>query len=148
MNNPSDARSDSDGLEGPKVLRPGCAEPGCGVPPSIAVYKHANGGRACISHATDRGPKHRAAALAGESTRRQRVRFMPAGTPTPDLSDSKAIRSYIEDRLGRIERGELDKRAVDTNLVNIARQTHTDELLEKLESIEAILRARALGGTT
>jgi len=141
----TDANSRAEVTDDPKHLRVGCCEPGCGVPSSIAVYRHANGGAACISHAVDRGPKQQATRNGGAGARRKRVRFMPEDTPTPDLSSPKAVRGYIEDRLGRIERGELDKRAIDTNLVGIARQTHTDEMLEKLESIEALIRARLAG---
>jgi hypothetical protein len=141
----TDARDDRP--EAPKVLRSGCAEPGCGVMPSVAVYKHANGGAACISHAVDRGPKHRAAALAGESTRRKRIRFMAPGTPAPDWSTPKAIRAWLEDRAGRIERGELDARAVPSELAKIAKSTHDTEAIERLDSLEALIRQRMTGET-
>jgi hypothetical protein len=114
----------------------------------MASFRGPDGRRWCISHNPDPGPKQQATRNGGDGLRRKKIRYMPADTPTPDLSNSKAVRAYIEDRLGRIERGELDKRAVDTNLVGIARQTHQDELLEKLDGLEALIKSRLLGGTT
>jgi len=132
--------------EAPKPLRRGCSEPGCGVPAEIASFKHANGGAACISHAADRGPKQQATRNGAEVTRRRRIRFMPANTPIPDWSTPKALRAWLEDRAGRIERGEIDPPAVPVKLAEIARATHTDEALERLDSIEALIKARLLGG--
>jgi hypothetical protein len=142
----TDARSVSEIAAAPKSLRTGCSEPGCGVPPSIAVYKHANGGPACISHAADQGPKQHATRNGAERTRRRRVRYMPDGTPDPDWSSPKALRAWLEDRGGRVERGELDLPAVPTKLAEIARGTYTDEALEKLDGLEALIKGRLLGG--
>lgn len=131
--------------EPPKPLRPGCSHPGCRVPPEIASYIGPDGCAWCISHFPDKGPKQQATRNGAEVTRRRRIRFMPPETLNPDWSTPKALRAWLEDRAGRIERGEIDPPAVPTKLAEIARGTHTDEALEKLDGIEALIRAR-LGG--
>ena len=139
-----DAGSRHEVSEAPKSLRRGCSEPGCGVPPEIASFKHASGGPACISHAVDRGPKQQATRNGAEVTRRRRIRFMPAATPNPDWSSPKALRAWLEDRAGRVERGEIDQPAVPVKLAEIARATHNDEALEKLDGLERLIRERLL----
>ncbi len=65
---------------------------------------------------------------------------MPADTPTPDWSTPKAIRA--EDRDGRVERGELDKRAIPDELAKLAKSTHDSEGLERLDGLEQLIRER------
>jgi hypothetical protein len=120
----------------------GCSEPGCRVPPELARYKYPGGGRACISHAEDQRPKLDATRKGGHEKRRKETRGMPAGTPNPDWSTPKAIRAWLEDRAGRIERLELDQRNVPYKLAEIAKATHDSEALEKLGELEQLIRAR------
>lgn len=141
----SDARSRSDISDDPNVLRPACAEPGCRVRPELCVYRHPSGGKACISHAADQKPKIRATGSGGEAARRRKVRYMPVNTLNPDWSTPKALRAWLEDRAGRVERGELDLPAVPVKLAEIARATHNDEALEKLDGLEALMRSRLTG---
>lgn len=134
-----------------KMLRPGCAQAGCGVRPEMASYRGPDGRRWCISHNPDPGPKQTAARnggdVAGAVKRRKKTRYMPASTQNPDWSTPKALRAWLEDRAGRVERGELDLPAVPVKLAEIARATHNDEALEKLDGLEALIKNRLLGGT-
>lgn len=133
--------------EAPNVLSGGCSEPGCRVRPALCVYRHASGGKACISHAADQRPKTLATASGGEAARRRKVRFMPAETPDPDWSSPKAIRKWLEERAGLIERGELDKQALPADLAKLAKETHDAEALEKLDGLERLIKERLLGGS-
>jgi hypothetical protein len=121
----SDALPLSSPSDAPNVLRAGCVEPGCRVRPEMCVYTHATGGKACVSHAADQRPKIRATGTGGEAARRRKVRYMPADTLNPDWSTPKALRTWLEDRAGRVERGELDLPAVPTKLAEIARAPRT-----------------------
>src|SRR5262249_34005081 len=143
----TDALAAADQPEARNVLRAGCEEPGCRVPATMAVYTHLNGGKACISHAADQKPKIVATSSGGEKSRRRKVRYMPASTPNPDWSTPKALRAWLEDRAGRQERGELDLPAIPLKLAEIARATHNDEALEKLDGLEALIRQRLVGNT-
>lgn len=91
------------------------------------------------------GPKQQATRNGADGIRRKKIRYMPADTVNPDWGSPKALRAWLEDRAGRVERGELDLPAVPTKLAEIARGTLTDELLERLDSIEALIKARLIG---
>jgi len=123
-----------------------CSEPGCEVPEKFIKFGGPDGRWWCISHAPDQRPKLRASLRGAESTRRRKIKCMPSDTPTPDWSTPKAIRGWLEDRAGRIERGELDQRVVPAKLAEIAKATHDSEALEKLDGLEALIKGRLLGG--
>lgn len=138
-----DADSVRQDSEAAKRLGEGCSEPGCRVPPEWATFKGPDGRRWCISHNPDPLPKRLATSRGAERLRRK---FMPPDTPTPDWSSPKAIRAWLEDRAGRIERGELDQRVVPAKLAEIAKATHDSEALEKLDGLDALIRGRLTGG--
>lgn len=112
----------------------------------MASYIGQDGRPWCISHFPDQGPKQQATRNGAEVTRRKRMKFMPADTPPPDWSTPKAIRAWLEDRAGRIERGELDQRVVPAKLAEIAKATHDSEAMERLDGLEALIRGRLLAG--
>jgi hypothetical protein len=108
----------------------------------MVVFRGSDGRNWCITHCDNQGPKQRATTRGGASKRRRETRVMPSGTPSPDWSTPKAIRSWAEDRAGRVERGELDQRVIPHELAKLAKATHDTELLEKLDGLEAMIRAR------
>jgi hypothetical protein len=108
-------------------------------------FKGADGRLWCISHADDQTAKQRATTKGGDAKRRKERKVMPEGSPSPDWSTPKAIRAWAEDRGGRVERGELDKRVVPQELAMLAKQTHDSELLAKLDDLELLIRARLAG---
>ncbi len=128
-----------------EAKRLGCSAQGCAVPPEMASFIGPDGRAWCISHNPDPLPKRKATAKGGDAVVRRRLRAMPPGTPNPDWSSPKAIRAWLEDRAGRIERGELDKRAVPADLAKLAKETHDAEALEKLDGLEALIRSRLTG---
>lgn len=119
-----------------------CSYPDCRVPASMLVYRDAEGNPACISHAANQSAKQQATSRGGARTRDRLMLRMPEGTPDPDWSSPKAIRAYLSDRAGRIERGELDPKAVPVKLAELAKATHDSEALEKLGELEQLIRAR------
>ena len=122
----------------------GCSEPGCGVPAPMAAFMDHDGRRWCISHAPNQAAKQQATRKGGNRTRDRALLRMPSDTPPPDWSSPKAIRTWAEDRAGRIERGELDGRvmAMPVKLSEVAKATHDTEAMEKLGELEQLIRAR------
>src|SRR5690349_18339226 len=128
---------------GPLVADPaGCSHEGCRIPASLASYTTSDGRRWCISHNPDQRPKQDATTKGGAARARKDRKVMPEGSPAPDWSTPKAIRAWAEDRAGRVERGELDKRLVPQELAQLAKATHDSELLAKLDDLELLIRAR------
>jgi hypothetical protein len=123
----------------------GCPHPGCGARPEWVTFPGSDGRLYCISHTDDQSAKLRATRKGGQETRIRTKKVMPAGSLTPDWSTPKAIRAWAEDRGGRVERGELDKRVVPQELAMLAKQTHDTELLAKLDDLELLIRARLSG---
>jgi len=140
----TDARAERRDSAEPKTLRPGCSASGCSVPPEMASFRGPDGRRWCISHNPDPLPKLKATTRGGDAATRRRIKSLPPGTPDPDWSSPKAIRAWLEDRAGRIERGELDKRVVPSDLAKLAKETHDSEALEKLDGLERLIRERLL----
>ena len=107
----------------------------------------AAGGASRITRTLDRSkPQPEMAAMW--PVRRSAARKSATCRPTRsiDWSTPKALRAWLEDRAGRVERGELDLPAVPTKLAEIARATHNDEALEKLDGLEALIKQRLTGG--
>ncbi len=128
----------------PKRLRPGCSDPGCSVPPEMAAFVGPDGRAWCISHNPDPLPKRKATARGGDAATRRRLKALPPGTPDPDWSSSKAIRTWLEQRAGMIERAELDPRVVPIKLAELAKQTHDSEALERLDGLERLIKERLI----
>src|SRR5438552_14275285 len=105
-----------------KRLPPGCSEPGCRIPPEMASFRGPDGRAWCISHNPDPLPKRKATARGGDAATRRRLKALPPGTPDPDWSTPKAIRTWLEQRGGMIERAELDPRVVPVKLAELAKQ--------------------------
>ncbi len=130
--------------QGAKRASEGCSYPGCAVPRSLASFRDVDGNPACISHAANQSAKQQATARGGARTRDRLLLKMPSDTPNPDWSSPKAIRSWAEDRAGRVERGELDGKVMSmpVKLSEVAKSTHDSEALEKLGELEQLIRAR------
>jgi hypothetical protein len=123
-----------------------CPHPGCRVPREMVRFKGSDGRAWCISHVDDQRAKQSATTKGGDAKRRKEKRVMPPDTPTPDWSTPKSIRAWAEDRAGRVERGQLDQKHIPHELAKLAKATHDTELLERLDSLEAMLRGRLGGG--
>src|SRR5262245_3542984 len=84
------------------------------------------------------------AVIGARAAAARRVRFMPVGSANPDWSSVQAIRAWAEERAGRVERGELDARAVPHELAKLAKATFDAEAQERL--LDALLRLEHGGG--
>jgi len=110
----------------------------------MASFRGPDGRRWCISHNPDPTAKRRAVTRGGDGATRRRIRGLPVGTPDPDFSSPKAIRAWLEQRAGQIERLEVDPRVVPIKLAELAKQTHDAEALEKLDGLERLIKERLL----
>lgn len=72
---------------------------------------------------------------------------MPPDTSDPDWSTPKALRAWAEQRAGAVERGELDKKRIPSELARLATETHEVEKLEEL-SADIVLIKQALKDRT
>jgi hypothetical protein len=74
--------------------------------------------------------------------RRSRMRPTQPTAADPDFSSPRRIRKVCEVVAGRVMRGELDERLADrvVALGELARRTFSDDLLQKLEQLEEVLR--------
>src|SRR5262245_56328717 len=77
------------------------------------------------------------AVIGARAAAARRVRFMPADSANPDWSSVQAIRAWAEERAGRVERGELDARAVPHELAKLAKATCDAEAQQQL--VDALL---------
>jgi hypothetical protein len=73
---------------------------------------------------------------------RSRVGPVVPGSADPDFSSPRRIRAVCSRVAGRVMRGELDERLADrvVALGELARRTFSDDLLQKLEQLEEVLR--------